>query len=63
MLYNRAPSAPSGAAPTAVSAVVSEKTVIPEEITVKVDSAEMGVSEIKVIVGFMLRRGRGCWEA
>jgi hypothetical protein len=45
-----------------VRVVASEKTVIPEEITVNIDFAEMGESDKKVTVGSILRRGRGCCD-
>jgi hypothetical protein len=46
-----------------VRVVVSENTVIPEEITVHIDFADICESDKNVTVGSMFRRGRGCWEA
>jgi hypothetical protein len=62
VLYRRVLSEPFGGVPARVRVVVSEKTVIPEDMTVKVDLADMCESDKKVIVGSMLRRGRGCWD-
>jgi len=62
VLYRRALSVAFGAGPAGTSGMVSEKTVIPQDMTVKVDFADMGESARNVTVGSMLRRGRGCGE-